>query len=220
MLQEEEVYSQETRRKLEQIGHSRLPVYRGTSRANIVGFLLVKKLVAIDSERERGGEGGGGGGAKKAPKKVIADLPLTQPMIVSSNASLLETFKRFQTEGTHLALVTEDEHALKAHQALNSTSPPPASCAPIGIVTLEDVLERILNAKIEDETDREHKDRELAEAEQIIKLQSAFRGETPVTEVVSEADRVSSSSSSGSSSPRGGPGSVMGRGRQNSYSAP
>jgi CBS domain containing-hemolysin-like protein len=100
-------------------GHSRIPVYKG-HRTNIVGMLLVKKLIVLDPEE---------------PVKV-GDLPLTYLPVVTTQKPLFDMINEFQQGQSHLAVVIE-----------------PVIKIPVGIISLEDLIEELLQEEIIDETD-------------------------------------------------------------------
>ena len=52
MLSTDQVLDSATISTIDQIGHSRLPVFKGCDRNQIVGYLLVKKLITVSPEKE------------------------------------------------------------------------------------------------------------------------------------------------------------------------
>ncbi|KAJ2540235.1 hypothetical protein GGH12_004436 [Coemansia sp. RSA 1822] len=133
-------------------GHSRVPVYAG-HRENIVGVLLVKSLVLLDPDD-----------ALPVRNAKIANIPLITP-----DVSLYDILNAFQEGGCHLAVVMGPP-AMPSTRSSCSTLLPPlrppsylacssglnqvsASLAPIGIITLEDVIEELIQEEIIDETD-------------------------------------------------------------------
>jgi metal transporter CNNM len=52
MLSTDQVLDSATMSTIDQIGHSRLPVFKGSDRNHIVGYLLVKKLITVSPEKE------------------------------------------------------------------------------------------------------------------------------------------------------------------------
>lgn len=115
-------------------GHSRIPVYE-RHRSNIVGLLLVKKLIVLDPDDRR----------------PIRDLMLRKPILVTSKESCYSILNEFQKGHSHIALVTKDvELVLKCWCAEEEI---PESVVFEGIVTIEDVIEELIQEEIEDESD-------------------------------------------------------------------
>lgn len=54
-------------------GHSRLPVYRRSDRNNVVGLLMVKKLIVLNPDERRS----------------LTHIPLRVPLLVHPDAGLL-----------------------------------------------------------------------------------------------------------------------------------
>ena len=84
-------------------------------------------------------------------RRSVKSMGLKEPLVVSPDTGMLEMLRLFQKAKTHLALVSE-EPAL-ALECLRKEQRPPHSARYLGIVTLEDVLERIIQEDIQDETD-------------------------------------------------------------------
>ncbi|GMF54037.1 unnamed protein product [Phytophthora fragariaefolia] len=103
-------------------GHSRVPVYE-KHKANIVGLLLVKKLIVLDPDDRR----------------PIRDLILRKPIIVGSNESCYSILNEFQKGRSHIALVTDNVDVLLTRNVLWKK--------------LEDVIEELIQEEIEDESD-------------------------------------------------------------------
>jgi metal transporter CNNM len=123
MLSVDEVLNQETMDRLLSYGHSRVPVYRN-DRTNIIGLVLVKRLINIDA-------------LKSTP---INDLKLTDVVVVDASASIWSVLNTFQTGKSHMAVVKK----------INENEVEPTT---IGIVTLEDIFEELIQQDIQDETD-------------------------------------------------------------------
>eukprot|EP00004_Rigifila_ramosa_P006794 TRINITY_DN17715_c0_g1_i1.p1 TRINITY_DN17715_c0_g1~~TRINITY_DN17715_c0_g1_i1.p1 ORF type:complete len:439 (-),score=129.85 TRINITY_DN17715_c0_g1_i1:36-1283(-) len=104
-------------------GHSRLPVYE-KERTTIVGLVRIKDLALINPE-------------KGIRVRDIVEQTGLQLQSVSASFSLAEMLQTFKTGSKgHMAVVIDGETQL-----------------PIGIVTLEDIVESLLGERIVDETD-------------------------------------------------------------------
>ncbi len=119
-------------------GYSRYPVFKD-NRQNVVGILLIKKLL----------------GLKEFDKTLEAlNIPLRTPLIVSPKMPLTDLLVEFQKGKSHIALVTNQTAELKKNMGLDTSTSmmqmgfdEAMSTMPItimGIVTLEDVVERAL----------------------------------------------------------------------------
>lgn len=144
-------------------GYSRVPVYEPGSPdddnaaysssttssssvndiSSIVGVLLVRQLIVVDS----------------AEKRPISTLPLVLPPCISPSMHLVDLINLFQASGgrggggLHLAVVcARPELATSAFERGESI---PKEAGVVGIITLEDVVEELLQEEIYDETDRD-----------------------------------------------------------------
>lgn len=115
-------------------GYSRIPIYRDYP-CNIVGLLLVKRLIVVDSEGER----------------CVGDLALRKPIVASPNASCYHILNEFQKGHSHIALVTSDQKTV--FDCWQQGIDIPQSVSFVGILTIEDVIEEIIGEEIEDESD-------------------------------------------------------------------
>ena len=118
-------------------GFSRIPVYK-EQREVIIGFLLVKSLAVVNP----------------SDKVTVGSLFLHQPIIVKPNVGLLEMLTVFREGHRHLALVSEDP--MQCRFELHEERPPKHYARVLGMLTLENVLEKILQDEIIDETDDNH----------------------------------------------------------------
>eukprot|EP00808_Paulinella_micropora_P001794 g80521.t1 len=115
-------------------GKSRIPVYEH-SRHNIRGMLLMKQLVAVSPEDAR----------------QIRTLLARQPLFVTKELGLLELLHKMRGKSNHFAVVCDRPDLVK--RAIKTNKPIPPHVHMAGIVTIEDVLERMLKEEIEDEFD-------------------------------------------------------------------
>lgn len=115
-------------------GFSRIPVFRASEEGMVwKGYLLTKSLIALDSATP------------------LSQLSLREPLFVRPSLGLLEMLAMFRQGQCHLAMVSVNPMA--SLEAVRSSSPCRGDAEVLAIVTLEDVIERILQADIRDETD-------------------------------------------------------------------
>jgi CBS domain containing-hemolysin-like protein len=136
MLSTEQVLDSATIDAIDKVGHSRLPVFQGSDRQNIVGFFLVKRLLNVNPE-------------KAIP---LSSMELNEPMIVNANDSLLDALNILKSGQSHLAIVSERPNELKI--SMINKVVPSIECAPLGIITIEDIFESMIQSQIFDEEDR------------------------------------------------------------------
>lgn len=120
-------------------GHSRIPICSG-DRRNILGVLMVKRMIVLDPEDER----------------PISDLSLRRPIVVHPEYSCYALLNEFQKGKSHIAFLT------KQHREVNKKWKTGVGLLEAlqhenivieGIVTMEDVLEELIQEEIEDESD-------------------------------------------------------------------
>jgi metal transporter CNNM len=117
-------------------GFSRVPVFRGGNRHNVVGTLMVKKLIVLDPNERR----------------TVRDVPLRAPLLAHPDAGLLETLNAFQQGRSHMALVTRDASLLERAWRRDEDVAEGA-VEILGLITVEDVLEELIGEEIADEDD-------------------------------------------------------------------
>eukprot|EP01028_Stygiella_incarcerata_P005874 TRINITY_DN24286_c1_g1_i1.p1 TRINITY_DN24286_c1_g1~~TRINITY_DN24286_c1_g1_i1.p1 ORF type:complete len:560 (+),score=172.06 TRINITY_DN24286_c1_g1_i1:156-1835(+) len=123
------VLDEETMRTVWESGHSRIPVYE-SRRENIVGLLLVKDLALLNPEENAS--------IRTFMTFYARDLPR-----VFSDCKLIDLLNIFKSGSSHLAVVQEVVEGKQGDPYY----------AAIGVVTLEDVIEEIIQDEILDETD-------------------------------------------------------------------
>ena len=122
-LEQDTVLDAQQLGRLRQYGHSRIPVYQGTL-DDVVGVLLVKSLVGV---------------ADPTQPARVRDFKLQPIITLSSTYGLYDALHHFQTGRSHLAIVKEENAD--------------GDSRTVGIITMEDILEELFLAEIQDETD-------------------------------------------------------------------
>lgn len=125
MLDINGVINRKTMTELIHRGHSRVPVYKG-DRGNVVGMLLIKKLIQLDPD-------------DNTPISMLEGSQTPPPSCLTT-MPMYDLLNHFQTGRSHLSLVYSQE---------TDTSEPELE----GIITLEDVIEELIGEEIIDETD-------------------------------------------------------------------
>mmetsp|Transcript_19794 Transcript_19794/g.30393 ORF Transcript_19794/g.30393 Transcript_19794/m.30393 type:complete len:524 (-) Transcript_19794:117-1688(-) len=150
-------------------GHSRVPVYAAAAADNdhtgigreeennsamiaskdakstlekraIIGVLKTKHLIVINPTE----------------KRTISSMPLQQPYCISPDMNMIDLLNIFQRgrrgkRSGHLAIVCRDPKL--ARSALEDNKPIPHAAQVLGVITLEDVIEVLLQEPILDESD-------------------------------------------------------------------
>mmetsp|Transcript_129 Transcript_129/g.457 ORF Transcript_129/g.457 Transcript_129/m.457 type:complete len:531 (-) Transcript_129:221-1813(-) len=141
MLEIGERLTQERVRSLMVKGFSRVPVF-AKERRDVRGMVLVADILRILTEN---------GGQFDAIGSVAEHTNLNRPMLVMSrDTNLLDAINLFQM-GRHLALVCSSPDTVS--RAWREGSAIPTECKVLGIVTLEEVIEEMLQEDIKDEAD-------------------------------------------------------------------
>jgi metal transporter CNNM len=127
-------------------GYSRIPVYDKNPKKEkditaIRGVLMTKQLIVIHA----------------SDRRPLSTLPLYTPICVSPKRNLVDLINMFQMgKGGHMALVCARPDVGNA--ALAQGEALPADAGLLGVVTLEDVLEMLIQEQILDETDKLERD--------------------------------------------------------------
>eukprot|EP01038_Epipyxis_sp_PR26KG_P009855 gene9855-13257_t len=129
MLSIKEKLSFKVLREIFKAGYSRIPVYDRDIN-DVVGLILAKDLIFIDGEDE-------------TPVSEFISLFSRHPCFVWHDQRLGETLTLFKKERGHMAIVRDIEE----------NGPGDSIYKVVGIITLEDIIEEILGAEIEDEYD-------------------------------------------------------------------
>jgi len=113
-------------------GHSRIPVYRGAKEdREVLGYMMTKQLILLNPE----------------DSVKVRNMPLHSPILCSASTNLAELLNLFQEgskglRGGHLALVHREEGGQGGL---------------LGMITLEDIIEEILQEEILDESDKQER---------------------------------------------------------------
>ncbi|XP_070567366.1 uncharacterized protein [Ptychodera flava] len=120
-------------------GHSRIPVYE-KSRSNVKGVLLVKTLIKLDPD-------------DGTQVRDIFSKHSRKLLVVSENTPLYDLLNEFQTGKTHMVAVKKEVNRIEEHDGNVSGAVVQYEEEILGIITLEDIIEEILQEEILDETD-------------------------------------------------------------------
>jgi metal transporter CNNM len=126
-------------------GYSRVPVYdrhfnRGCT--SIRGILLTRQLLVID----------------KTTKRAVSTLHLYRPVCLSPDTNMADAMNAFQTvdkKTSQMAIVCVWPEIARA--ALDRKEAIPMEAGVVGIITLENVIEELIQEQIHDEKDRKEK---------------------------------------------------------------
>merc|ERR1719215_1492881 len=117
------------------MGHSRLPVFQG-DKHNVRGFILAKTMIVVSPDG----------------RSTVQDLGSTPLVLVKPDIPMLDLLNKFQADRCHIALVTNDTDAVRRAWGENSVIPPDVHM--MGIITLEDIIELLIQEEIYDEHDQ------------------------------------------------------------------
>lgn len=153
LLSYEEKIDQKTLKLLLDSGFSRIPVYTNNNRNDVIGVLRIKKLITLDINQN------------KSLKEL--SFKLRPPLVVHPDIKINELFSEFLKGKSHMAFVTEQVDKLQAKLGLNRTNSilvdnpyllnqkGDLGILILGIITLEDVLNKVFQMNIIDEDDYE-----------------------------------------------------------------
>lgn len=141
-------------------GHSRIPIYSRT-KDNVQGILRVKQLIGVDLSKNR--------------SLKDLNIPLSQPLVISPEMKAIDLLNEFRIGKSHMAFVTKDVEKMQKKFGLNKQNSFSESLLLsslknpndnktnfklLGIITLEDVIEKMIKIDIMDED--EYKQKQLA----------------------------------------------------------
>mmetsp|Transcript_8716 Transcript_8716/g.22479 ORF Transcript_8716/g.22479 Transcript_8716/m.22479 type:complete len:488 (+) Transcript_8716:128-1591(+) len=165
MLQSDSVLNRSTMKTILESGYSRIPIHAPDQREDIIGLIIVKELLLLDPNDDT---------PILSQKVKLYSMPRLE-----AGVNMCDVLNIFQTGKSHMALLTyaggdgnidyqiekccsspssEKEPLLpkvstdkpRIHYHMNGVAGPGV----IGIITIEDVLEELLQEEIVDETDK------------------------------------------------------------------
>lgn len=130
MLDETAVLDFDTIQSIVEKGYSRIPVHEAGNKKNIVAVLFAKDLALVDPD-------------DRTPVQTMISFYNHPRMFVYEDATLDKVLNEFKTGRSHMAIVQRviDDGEHDPYHEIT------------GIVTLEDVIEEIMQMEINDETD-------------------------------------------------------------------
>ena len=140
-------------------GYSRIPIYKN-HRNNVVGILRMKQLLGVHPSENL--------------RLEDLHLELTNPFIVSEEMKAIDLLNEFRKGMSHMAFISNklskskiEFHSIgkNSNNSRNENSNNEESI--IGIVTLEDIIEKMFNVDILDEEDYKKKKEKMLEKEKI-----------------------------------------------------
>lgn len=143
----DEVITKELLDKIIDNGFSRIPVTINNNKEDIIGILRSKQLIGLNF---------------KNPKSMKEHrLNLSRPIVVSPDLPLVDLLKEFGEGKSHMAFLSNSVNKLQSKLGLNAQNSVVADSMMnenysetvriLGIVTLEDVIEKLINIDIKDE---------------------------------------------------------------------
>mmetsp|Transcript_37256 Transcript_37256/g.61272 ORF Transcript_37256/g.61272 Transcript_37256/m.61272 type:complete len:548 (-) Transcript_37256:118-1761(-) len=129
-------------RQIYKTGFSRIPIYEH-HKDNIIGILLVKTLIICDPD----------------PNLTVKEYltvnfkKIPTPALVLPTTPLYDCLNLFQERRTHFAMVCEHKDEIDILESWRDNRPIPTHIRWVGIITLEDIMEDIIQEQIADEFD-------------------------------------------------------------------
>jgi len=114
-------------------GHSRVPIWESHPH-NVRGYLILKNLIVLSP----------------TDRRVVRTLGLRQPLVVPLDYPLLDLLSDFQKGKSHIAIVSNQPDTVK--RAWRGSWQIPAGVHMAGLISLEDILEHLLQDEIFDES--------------------------------------------------------------------
>ncbi|KAH8739494.1 CBS domain multi-pass transmembrane protein [Cryptosporidium ryanae] len=124
------------------VGHSRIPIF-SKNRHNIEGLLLVKSLITIDPDDSVT--------IKSLFDSKHCNRYIVEPIFAYPQTNPYDALNIFQQGHCHIAILTN--YVKEYTESRKNNTPLPERCEIIGIATLEDIIEEIIQEEIIDEFD-------------------------------------------------------------------
>merc|ERR1719461_706847 len=131
-------------RAIYKTGFSRIPIFKET-KDNIIGILLVKTLILCDPDPDLT--------IYQFLQQRFGDIPV--PLLVAPNTPLYDCINLFQERKTQIAMVCEEERHIVIAKHWKNGQQMPRDVKWTGIITLEDIMEDIIQEEIPDEFDNQ-----------------------------------------------------------------
>ena len=146
-------------------GYSRIPVYikkKEDSSIEIIGLVRIKQLIGLNLYEN------------KSLKEF--NIKICKPLVINPNKSLMDLLKEFRLGKSHMAFVTENVEYLEYRLGLNNKNYNENNFAInkrklsdsfninneiLGIITIEDVIEKLFKFEILDEDDYEKQTKKI-----------------------------------------------------------
>ena len=165
-IPEDLILTKETIFNIYNAGFSRVPVYRPNpldpeDNTLILGFLMTRTLMMIDWEHERA--------------VSTLNAALLQPDCISPRTSLVELLQTLREGGSLMAFVCARPDI--ASDALADGRPLPVEAGFMGVITMQDVFEFIIQDPVYDELDYKERERAVSTLQRwaATRLQKVFR---------------------------------------------
>jgi CBS domain containing-hemolysin-like protein len=159
MMEYNTIINEEFLRNLMIKGYSRIPIYIN-HRNNVVGILRMKQLLGVHPSENL--------------RLEDLHLELTNPFIVSEEMKAIDLLNEFRKGMSHMAFISNklskskiEFHSIGKNNSNNSHENSNDEQSIIGIVTLEDIIEKMFNVDILDEEDYKKKKEKMLEKEKI-----------------------------------------------------
>jgi CBS domain containing-hemolysin-like protein len=135
-------------------GYSRIPVFSNHNKNDIVGLLRIKQLIGVDFDQ------------KKSLRQL--GIELRKPIVISPLVRIVDLLREFRKGKSHMAFITEQVEDLQhklgldksnslkkdfAKELLYSDDIEMTNIIVCGIITMEDIIEKMINLDILDEDD-------------------------------------------------------------------